>query len=214
VPHSFFSIVESLDLCWWTRDTSEITEENVSISCPKEKENANFIPCKHCKRRCFSMSPSRGKTSARMVPRGPRPSQNRDRRQWRQRKRQKSNKFNNQNNNFAGASRFIVHFFAVTARVTTTWKCLISRFTDEVHMRQRNFPFLSELGYGSNEFNLRRVHLHLTKLETWSNRDEDWKNANSLFQRRFRCRRRPRTLRSLISSIGTEAFCFSLFNFH
>ena len=66
------------------------------------------------------MSPSRGETSARMVPRGPRPSQNRDRRQRRERKRQKSNKFNNQNNNFAGASRFIVHFFAVTARVTTT----------------------------------------------------------------------------------------------
>jgi len=30
--------------------------------------------------------------------------------------------------------------------------------------------------------------IHLTKLVTWSNRDEDWKNANSLFQRRFRRR--------------------------
>ena len=175
------------------------------------------------------MSPSRGETSALVVPRGPRPSQNRDRRQRRERKRQKSNKFNNQNNNFAGASRFIVHFFAVTARVTTTWKCLISRFTEEVHKRQRNFSFLSELGYGSKEFNLKRVHPHLTKLETWSNlafpagilrgstrvpspRDEDWKHAKSLFQRRFRCRRRPRTLRSQMSSIGTEAFCFSLFS--
>ena len=34
-----------------------------------------------------------------------------------QRGRQKSNRFNNQNNNFARASRFFVHFFAVTARL-------------------------------------------------------------------------------------------------
>ena len=33
--------------------------------------------------------------------------------------------------------------------------------------------------------------LHLKKLVTWSNRDEDWKNANSLFQRCFLCHRRP-----------------------
>ena len=33
---------------------------------------------------------------------------------------------------------------------------------------------------------------------TSSNRDEDRKNANSLFQRRFLCRRRPRILRSLV----------------
>ena len=36
---------------------------------------------------------------------------------------------------------------------------------------------------------------------TWSNRDKDWKNANSLFQRRFHCRRRPRILRSLITQL-------------
>ena len=30
-------------------------------------------------------------------------------------------------------------------------------------------------------FNFRKVRLHLTKLVTWSNGDEDWKNANSLF---------------------------------
>ena len=44
------------------------------------------------------------------------------------------------------------------------------------------------------------VRLHLKKLVTWSNRDEDWKNTNSLFQRRFLCRRRPRILRSLFTS--------------
>ena len=37
---------------------------------------------------------------------------------WRlQRGRQKSNTLNNQNNNFARASRFFVHFFAVIARL-------------------------------------------------------------------------------------------------
>ena len=35
----------------------------------------------------------------------------------RQRELHKSNRFNNQNNNFARASRFFVHFFAVTARL-------------------------------------------------------------------------------------------------
>ena len=39
------------------------------------------------------------------------------RRQRRRRERQKSNRFSNQNNNFARASRFFVHFFAVTARL-------------------------------------------------------------------------------------------------
>ena len=39
------------------------------------------------------------------------------RRRRRQRGRQKGNKFNNQNNNFARASRFFLHFFAVTARL-------------------------------------------------------------------------------------------------
>ena len=65
------------------------------------------------------------------------------------------------------------------------------------------FPLFSELGYGSSKFNFGRVHLLLTKLVTWGNRDEDWKNANSIFQRRFRCRRRPWTLKSLISDFAT-----------
>ena len=48
-----------------------------------------------------------------------------------------------------------------------------NRCTEGEHKQLRNFPPLSELGYGSYEFNFRRVHLHLTKLVTWSNRDED-----------------------------------------
>ena len=73
-------------------------------------------------------------------------------------------------------------FRASATQATTTWKCLISIFTEEVHKRRRNFLSISELGYGSQEFNFRSVHLHLTKLVTWSNRNEDWKNANSVFQ--------------------------------
>ena len=49
-----------------------------------------------------------------------------------------------------------------------------------------------------------RVRLYLTKLVTWSNRDKDWKNANSLFQRHFHCLRRPRILRSLLGSLGNN----------
>ena len=45
--------------------------------------------------------------------------------------------------------------------------------TEEVHKRRRNFLSLSELEYGSQEFAFRRVNLHLTKLVTWSSRDED-----------------------------------------
>ena len=82
---------------------------------------------------------------------------------------------------------------------TTKWKCLISHCTEKVHKRRRDFLSLSALGYGTYEFNFRMVRLHwkmkkmwLGVLVTWSNRDEDWKNTNSLFQRRFLCRRRER----------------------
>ena len=48
-----------------------------------------------------------------------------------------------------------------------------------------------------------KVPLQLTKLVTWSNRDKDWKNANSFFQRRFCFCRRPRILTSLKLSTRT-----------
>ena len=46
---------------------------------------------------------------------------------------------------------------------TTTWKCLISRFMEDVNKQRRNFISLSELGYGPLKFSFRRVRLHLTK---------------------------------------------------
>ena len=74
----------------------------------------------------------------------------------------KANRFNNQSNNFARASRFLVHFFAVTARLRLETG-LISRCTEEVHKRRRNYLPLSELGYGSLEFNLWRVRLYMSQ---------------------------------------------------
>ena len=52
-------------------------------------------------------------------------------RRGRQRERQKNNRFYKWNNNFARASRFFVHFFARYC-MTTTWKCLISRFMEDI----------------------------------------------------------------------------------
>ena len=107
----------------------------------------------------------------------------------RERERQKNNRFYKQNNNFARASHLFAHFFSRFC-TTTTWKCLISRFMENVNKERRNsMSPLSELGYGPQEFNSRRVRQHLTKLVCRNNWDKDWKNANSLFKRRYRCHR-------------------------
>ena len=53
-----------------------------------------------------------------------------------QRERQKNNTFYKQNKNFARASRFFIHFFARFC-TTTTWKCLISRFMEDVNKQRR-----------------------------------------------------------------------------
>ena len=100
----------------------------------------------------------------------------------------KNNRFYKQNINFARASRFFVHFFARFC-TTRTWKCIISRFMEDVNKQRQNFISLSVLGCGPKEFNSSRVRLHLTKYVGRNNCDKDWKNANSLFKRRSHCRR-------------------------
>ena len=40
---------------------------------------------------------------------------------------------------------FFVHFFAVTAQLRRENASVVSRFTEEVHKRQRNFLSISEL---------------------------------------------------------------------
>ena len=46
---------------------------------------------------------------------------------------------------------------------TTTWKCLISRFKEDVNKQRRKFISLSELEYGHFKFSFTGVRLHLTK---------------------------------------------------
>ena len=112
------------------------------------------------------------------------------RRRRRQRERQKSNRFN---------TILQIHHALLYISLPSLHDHDVkmpNRCTDGEHKRLRNFPPLYMVLRNST---LDWVHLHLTKLVTWSNRDEDWKNKNSLFQQRFRCRRRPRILRSLLT---------------
>ena len=45
----------------------------------------------------------------------------------------KNNRFNKQNNNFARASPFFVHFFAINCYTTTTWNFLVLRFMEDMN---------------------------------------------------------------------------------
>ena len=94
-----------------------------------------------------------------------------------------------QNNNFARATRFFCTFFYRRC-TTTTWKCLNSRFVEDVNSRQRLSFSFPELWYSLLEFNSRKISQHLTN---WNKRDKVWSSANSLFKWRFRschrCRR-------------------------
>ena len=97
----------------------------------------------------------------------------------------KKNRFYEQNKSSARASRFLVHFFDVYCTPTT-------RFIQDVDIRP--WFFLSVF-----ERNLDKVLKNSTPGKItyiWQiervqiRRDQVWKNANSLFWRRFHCRRR------------------------
>ena len=60
---------------------------------------------------------------------------------------------------------------------TTTWKCLISRFVENVNTRQRLYSIL--------EFNSRKNWQYLTNSTRWSKRDKVWSSVNSPFNWRF-----------------------------
>ena len=59
----------------------------------------------------------------------------------------KTKRFNKQNNNFARALRFFCTFLSCFC-TTSTRKCQISRFKEDVNKQRRNFLSLSELEYG------------------------------------------------------------------
>ena len=75
---------------------------------------------------------------------------------------------------------------------TTTWKCLISRFMEDVTKRRRIFLSFSKLGCGPQEINSRKIRLHLLFSADGNKRDNVWKKANALSKLRFRYRRRRR----------------------
>ena len=106
-------------------------------------------------------------------------------RRERQRERRKNNRFNKQNNKLARASNYICTFLSRFC-TTTTWKCLVSRFMEDVNKQRRNIISLSELVYSHLKFSFRRVCLHLTKWVGRNNRYIDWKNVNSHLTRRSR----------------------------
>ena len=75
--------------------------------------------------------------------------------------------------------------------MTTTWKCLISHFVEDVNTwQQLSFSF-PELWYSRLEFNYKT---------RWNKCNKDWGNANSLFKWHFCSRRHHCCLSSLFSN--------------
>ena len=74
---------------------------------------------------------------------------------------------------------------------TTSWKCLILHFMENVNRQRRNFISLSELGYPPRfPWNSTSGGFTYIWQRVGNNKhDKDWKNANSLFKRHSRCSR-------------------------
>ena len=82
---------------------------------------------------------------------------------------------------------------------TTTWKCLISRFVEDLNTRQRLSLSFPEVRCSLLEFNSRKIWQHLTNSKRWNKGDKVWSSANSLYKGRFRSLRRRCCLSSLIN---------------
>ena len=98
-----------------------------------------------------------------------------------------------QNNNFARASRFLVHFFAVTTRL---YHVKVPNFTfcgGREHSRE-TFLFFSSISIQSFIINSRKICRHLTNWTRWNKLDNVWRSAYSLVKWRFRCHRSPSLL--------------------
>ena len=125
------------------------------------------------------------------------------RRRWRQRERQKSNRFRFAKQQLCLCT-CITLFCKFLCRLctTTAWRCLISRFVEDVNPRRLPFSF-PELWYSLLEFSSRNICQHLTiaNWTSWNNCDKVWSSANSLFKWRFRSRRRRCCLISLLWSM-------------
>ena len=106
------------------------------------------------------------------------------RRRRRQRERQKAKQ------QLCTCSTLFCTFFCRHC-TTTTWKCLISRFVENVNTRQRLYSIL--------EFNSRKNWQYLTSWTRWNKRDKVWSSVNSPFNWRFR----SRSCRCCLNSVMT-----------
>ena len=88
---------------------------------------------------------------------------------------------------------------------TTTWKCLILRFVEDMNTRGLLSFSFPEVQYSLLEFNSRKICQNLTNWTRWNWRNKVWSRASSLFKWRFRSRnrRRPCCLSSLLCPMET-----------
>ena len=64
---------------------------------------------------------------------------------------------------------------------TTTWKCLILHFLENLKTRQRLRFSFPDLRYSLLEFRSGKICQHLTNWTRWDKHRKVWSNANSLF---------------------------------
>ena len=139
------------------------------------------------------------------------------RRRRRQRERQKRNWFRLAKQQLCTCVTLFCTFLCRQC-TTTTWKCLILRFVEDVNTRQRLSFSFPELWCSLLEFNSRKICQHLTKWTRWNKREKVWGSATSLFKWRIRCRRRRCCLSSLwlkqpvyLPVVLINVGCFPLF---
>ena len=72
---------------------------------------------------------------------------------------------------------------------TTTWKCLISLFVEDLITEKTTSVFFSWTLIQPFRIQLRKICQHLTNWTSWNKRDKLWSSANSLFKWRFGSRR-------------------------
>ena len=161
----------------------------------------------------------RGKNTshnARAWPRGCNISEFKQRRRRRQRERQKkkSNWFRLTKQRLCTC---ITLFCTSLSRrsMTTTWKCLISRFVEDGGNTKQRVSFsFPELWYSLLEFSSRKSCQHLRNWTRWTKRETVWSRATLLFKWRFRSRRRRCCLSSLLlcyaSAITEQKKCLEL----
>ena len=114
-------------------------------------------------------------------------------RRWRQRKRQKSNRFNGQKNNHA----FL--YISLQSLHNYTWNDQILSLIGNGNEKAINSTISARTWVRSLLFSSNPNSLLLSNWAPWNNREKKWKDAKSIFQRRFHGRRRCRIVRSLIT---------------